>query len=418
MIFKHPLSQLSQIPFLVNKRNQNNKNNATNFNNNNNVIPRNQNNKNNSSNFNNANPRNQNPYNNQTKLNNFNMSPKNKNNNQTIFSFDVIPKFVQNQYIKKMNQELSKKLINKHQIFNKIKTAYFSKNTLDFSENLKNIENEMNYLQDSINKGNKRDYKSFGEMINIINNNKTNEKIKSIHKMNIKNYENINDDIKTEVLNSINLNKKIFTHIIGLNKNQFNKSAKNLAKINSERDSKKYLNNLENNNNINNIINNILDNKIENINIENNVKTEPDIINNTDNEENRKIIPVKDEQIELFKSFVGNSKLSNKIILSYFDTYNPKVKLAADKYFKSRYGVGFITINFVYPIKPPGNKQHKFKFTSEIKELFFTAQNDLSSTTIPKLYLENGKELINNRKIKCIGALYLNNNSIIKVFKN
>ena len=91
--------------------------------------------------------------------------------------------------------------------------------------------------------------------------------------------------------------------------------------------------------------------------------------------------------------------------------------MAADKYFKSRYGVGFITINFVYAIKPPGNKQHKFKFISEIKELFFTAQKDLSSTNIPKL-LENGKELINNRKIKCIGALYLNNNSIIKVFKN
>ena len=409
MIFKHPLSQLSQIPFLVNKRNQNNKNNATNFNTNNNVITRNQNNKNNSSNFNNVNPRNQNRY---------NISPKNQNNNQTKFNFDVIPKFVQNQYINQMNQELSKKLINKHQLFNKIKTAYFSKNTIDFSENLKNIENEMSYLQDSVNKGIKRDYKSFGEMINIINNNKTNEKIKSIHKMNIKNNENMNDDIKTEVLNSINLNKKIFTHIIGFNKNKFNKSAKNLAKINSERDSKKNLNNLENNTNINNNINNILDNKIKNINIEKNVKTEPDIINNTGNEENRKIIPVTDEQIELFKSFVGNSKLSNKIILSYFDTYNPKVKLAADKYFKSRYGVGFITINFVYPIKPPGNKQHKFKFTSEIKELFFTAQNDLSSTTIPKLYLENGKELINNRKIKCIGSLYLNNNSVIKVFKN
>ena len=402
-IFNHPLSQLSQIPFLVNKINQNqiNKNNSINYKKDNNVIQR-----------------NQKLYNNQTKLNNYNVSQKNHINNQTKFNFDVIPLFVQNQYINQMNQELSKKLINKHQLFNKIKTAYFSKNTIDFSENLKNIENEMNYLQDSVNKGIKRDYKSFGEMIYIINNNKTNEKIKSIHKMKIKNYENINNDIKTEILNSINLNKKIFTHIIGLNKNKFNKSAKNLTKINSERDSKKNLNNLDNNNNINKI-NNIIDNKIKNINIEKNVKTEPDINNNSGNEEIRKIIPVTDEQIELFKSFVGNSKLSNKIILSYFDTYNPKVKLAADKYFKSRYGVGFITINFIYSIKPPGNKQHKFKFISEIKELFFTAQNDLSSTTIPKLYLENGKELIiNNRKIKCIGALYLNNNSVIKVFKN
>ena len=399
MIFNHPLSQLSQIPFLLNKRNQN-KNNSANFNNNN-IIPR-----------------NQNHYNYQAKFNNINVKPRiqNQRNIQTKYNFDVIPKFIQNQYLSQKNQELSKKLINKYQMFNKIKTAYFSKNTLDFSENIKNIEIEINFLQDSINKGNKKDYNSFGEMLNIINNNKTNEKMKSIQKMNIQNYENINNDIKTEILNSININKKIFSQIIGLNKNQLNNSTKNLTKINTERYSKKYLNNLENNNKINNINKNIIDKKIDDINIEKNFRTEPNI--NYNNEESKKIIPVKDEQIELFKSFVGNSKLSNKIILSYFDTYNPKVKLAADKYFKSRYGVGFITINFVYPIKPPGNKQHKFKFISEIKELFFTAQNDLSSTTIPKLYLENGKELINNRKIKCIGALYLNNNSIIKVFKN
>jgi hypothetical protein len=401
VIFNHPLSQLNQLPYLVNKRNQNIKNNQTNFNNNNAI------------------PRNQNYYNNQAKFNNINAKPKSQNdrNNKTKFNFDVIPKFLQNQYINQMNQEFSKKLINKHKIFNKIKTTYFSKNTLDFSENLKNIENEMNFLQESIHKGKKRDYNSFGEMINIINNNFTNEKIKSIQKMDIKNYENMNNDIKTEILNSINLNKKIFTQIIRHNKNHFNKSAKNLKKINPERDSKKNINNyLENNNKINNTLNNILDNKINSINIEKNVKTEPDLAFN--NEESKKIIPVTDEQIQIFKSFVGNSKLSNKLILSYFDTYNPKVIIAADKYFKSKYGIGFITLNFVYSIKPPGNKQHKFRFISEIKELFFAAQKDLSSTNIPKLFLENGKELINNRKIKCIGALNLNNNSVIKVFKN
>lgn len=113
---------------------------------------------------------------------------------------------------------------------------------------------------------------------------------------------------------------------------------------------------------------------------------------------------------------MGNSTLSNQIILSYFDIYNQKVKIAAEKYFKSRYGSEYITLNFLYQKKPPENIQHKFRFI--VKELFFTTQNDLSDKVIPKIFLENGKEIVNNGKIKCIGALNLNNNSIIKVYKN
>ena len=33
----------------------------------------------------------------------------------------------------------------------------------------------------------------------------------------------------------------------------------------------------------------------------------------------------------------------------------------------------------------------------------------------PKLYLQTGKEIINNRKIKCIGALNFDNIYIIKI---
>ena len=332
-----------------------------------------------------------------------------KNNSKSVCDLDVIPKFIQTKYMKQMNQELSQKLINKHQIFNKIIKKDFSKYHPDFSEKIKNIENEMNYLQESINKNNNTiDYKKFKEMLNIINNNKTNDKMKLYQKINQKNYSNINNEIKTDILNSINLNKEIFYQIIGLNKihPKINMPSKSSTKVKTKILSNNTLNNIETtNNNINNNGNNYYGN--------NKNKTEPDL-----NYEKEKIMPVTNEQIELFKSFVGNSKLSNQIILSYFDMYNPKVKFAAEKYFKSRYGSDYITLNFVYPTKPPGTIQHRFKYISDIKELFFTAQNDFSTTTIPKLFFENGKELTNNRKIKCIGTLNLNNNSVIKVYKN
>ena len=128
------------------------------------------------------------------------------------------------------------------------------------------------------------------------------------------------------------------------------------------------------------------------------------------------MVSVTNEQIELFKTFVGNSTLSNSMVVSYFDLYHPKVKFAAEKYFMSRYGSDYITLNFLYP-NDLGKKLHKFRFTSEIKELFMAAQDDNIAFANPKLFMENGKEIINNRKIKCIGALNLNNNSIIKVFK-
>ena len=110
-----------------------------------------------------------------------------KNNSKSVCDLDVIPKFIQTKYMKQMKQELSQKLISKHKIFNKIIKKDFSKYHPDFSENIKNIENEMNYLQESINKNNNTiDYKKFKEMLNIINNNKTNDIMKLYQKINQK----------------------------------------------------------------------------------------------------------------------------------------------------------------------------------------------------------------------------------------
>lgn len=171
----------------------------------------------------------------------------------------------------------------------------------------------------------------------------------------------------------------------------------------------------DNDNNINNKsynTNNLKSNFIKN-NIDGNLhyNTEKNIVENKNI-----IIPITDEKIKLFKVFVGNSKLSNKIILSYFDN-NPKIRLAGEKYFKSKYGCDFLTLNFIYPTPQPHTRQHRFNFASDINEIFIAVHKDFPSLINPKLILENGKEIINNKKVKCIGALNLNNNSVIKVFK-
>ena len=125
---------------------------------------------------------------------------------------------------------------------------------------------------------------------------------------------------------------------------------------------------------------------------------------------------ISQEQISLFKTFVGNQNIPDNHVLSYFDVSNPKVVIAANKYFKNIYGTEYLTLYYYYPTKAQsGTKIHKFRFTSEISDLFMGAQNDYLSMVNPRLILENGKEIVNDRKIKCIGALNLSNNSKIKV---
>ena len=329
---------------------------------------------------------------------------------------DVLPKFIANKQMSEMNQDLSMRLMNKKKVLNKLNNTHFSKHHPDFSENLKNIENQMNSMDESIEKRNTIDYKKFMQMISIINNYKTNDKIKSVQKMSVKDYNKIKSETKDDILNGISLNKKVFAQQIGLHKIDPNKINQKLTLMNQ--------NKMNNNKNIKaqrEKVNNMTEIDLDKANHFTGSKT--DLIGSNSgknlteyNVVQKKVVPVTNEQIELFKTFVGNSTLSNPMVVSYFDLYHPKVKFAAEKYFKSRYGSDYITLNFVYATEPD-SKQHKFRFTSEIKELFMAAQNHGMSFVNPKLVMENGKEIMNNRKVKCIGALNLNNNSIIKVFK-
>lgn len=329
---------------------------------------------------------------------------------------DVLPKFIANKQMSEMNQDLSMRLMNKKKVLNKLNNTHFSKHHPDFSENLKNIENQMNSMDESIDKRNTIDYKKFMQMISIINNYKTNDKIKSVQKMSVKDYNKIKSETKDDILNGISLNKKVFAQQIGLHKIDPNKINQKLTLMNQ--------NKMNNNKNIKaqrEKVNNMTEIDLDKANHFTGSKT--DLIGSNSgknlteyNVVQKKVVPVTNEQIELFKTFVGNSTLSNPMVVSYFDLYHPKVKFAAEKYFKSRYGSDYITLNFVYATEPD-SKQHKFRFTSEIKELFMAAQNHGMSFVNPKLVMENGKEIMNNRKVKCIGALNLNNNSIIKVFK-
>ena len=287
------------------------------------------------------------------------------------------------------NKEIEKKIINEEKLLKKMMNGYFNKEKPNFMNEISKEENQIMNLQKSVEKFELNDNMKFQEMISILNNN---------NKENIKlNNKNMTNDKKKEILSLISSNKKFFSKKLCLNKNNFDKINQNLVLFME--------NNNNNRNNINNIKINESNDNSEQVNTKIKIEKSKTIY--------RKINKIKEEYIKSFKTFIGNDKLSDRIIISYFDINHPNVKIAAQKYFISKYGLDEITLIYIYQTNPNDKFCHKFKLISEINELFIKAKNEKNIN--PRLYMKSGKEIKNNSKIKCIGALNLDNNSIIKI---
>ena len=293
--------------------------------------------------------------------------------NSKFLCKDIIPKIILDN--NKKEKEFEQKIINERRLIQKMMNGFFSfEDKPDFIKEISKTENDINNLKQEIENNKEKDYNNFKEMISVLN----------LKEIDINNYKTLNNDKKNELLNLIHSNKKLYSNILGLNKN-------NIDAINGNYTL--FKENIINENSNNSIIKRI--------------GTEPN--KNKYNNKNS----IKEEYIEAFKNFVGNSKLSNRIISSYFDIEHPNVKLAAQKFFKSKYGLDEITLIYIYQKNPNNKLYHKFKLISEINEMFLAAKTE--NINNPKLYLKTGQEIKNNRKIKCIGALNLENNSIIKI---
>ena len=316
--------------------------------------------------------------------NNYNINTRN-NHKKDYKGMDVIPKFIANENMKEINKELLNRMQNKKATFTKILKTYFSGGDENFANSIQEIETEMNTENLSL-ESTKKDYEGFKDLISFINDNRTNPKLTAMKNTSLDEYKAINDETKKQILEGINQNKELFYQKLNLN-NYINKN---------------------NNYNLNN-------NPYVTSNQRQRAKT-----TNVNNNSNKNVGKTKNmvtkDQVELFKILIGNQNIPNNEVLSYFDSNNNKVMVAAEKYFKKKYGLDYLTLQFLYPNQQKlGIKVHKFKFIGELSGLFMAAHNDYLSLNNPRLYLENGREIKLDKKIKCIGALGLENNSKIKV---
>ena len=341
-------------------------------------------------------------YNQQSNVNNNHKYNMNQGNRKRNFqNMDIIPKFIAFENSQEVNKELANKLVEKKAKLNTFINAYISGEESDFTKSIMDIELEMDKYKSIMEQQKDKDFEGFKDLLAYINNNKTNENLKAFQSMSLNDYKNMNYDIKKRVLSGIFENRESLSKKLNVNisSNPATKRANSITYKNPNKMNNNYNNNnYENNNYNNNNKNNVYD------------------INNYNNYNNmmKNNIPISQEQIDLFKIFVNNPKIPNNHVESYFNRTNPKVMEAAENYFKNIYKADYITLTYKYNNR--GSKIHKFRFSGNIDALFLAAQEDYASVIKPRLFLDTNREIIKDKKIKCIGALNLENNSTINVW--
>ena len=307
---------------------------------------------------------------------------KQPGNNSNYNNMDIIPKFINNKNKEIINQENINKLANKKETLTKILNTYFNNKLYNsYYEKIQNLENEIQNQERSVQFTNKTDYNSFQNLINFIISVEKDNNIEYLKNISADDYMNLQPVQKNEILEYINKHKIEFIENLGINENNNNND---LLLFNPQQN--------QYNNNIN-------DTKM------NNQKK----LNNNIN---------LGEKIDLFRNMIGNPNFSEQHIRVYLNPSNPTVMGAVEKYYQNSYQSPNLVLYYNYPTYAnKGKKRHAFKFTDKVSSLFEITGVDYPSYINSRLYLENGKEIKNDKRFRCVGALQLNNNSIINVTK-
>ena len=334
-------------------------------------------------------------YNQQSNVNNMNKGNRKRN----FQNMDVIPKFIAFENSQEINKELAYKLLDKKTKLNTFINAYVSGEQSDFNKEIMDIELEMDKYKSIMEQQKNKDFEGYKDLLSFMNKNKTNSNLNALQNISLNDYRNMNFDIKKRILSGIFENRESLSKRLNINvtSNQMPRRINSL--------------NFKNTNNMN--FNNNNDNNYENNNYINNNNYNINDYSNY-NMMMKNELSITQEQIDLFKIFINNPKIPNNHVESYFNKTNPKVMDAAEKYFKNIYKAEYITLTYKYNNR--GSKVHKFRFSGNIDALFLAAQEDYLSIIKPRLFIENGKEIVKDKRIKCIGALNLENNSTINVW--
>jgi hypothetical protein len=123
-------------------------------------------------------------------------------------------------------------------------------------------------------------------------------------------------------------------------------------------------------------------------------------------------------KLDIFRLMINDSSIKNEEISIFLNIECKNVEEAVNKYYQNLYGTENLTLTFSYPTFNNISIVHNFCFKSNISILFDTAIQDYPIAYNVHLFTYSNKEILrdNKNKIKCIGSLKLENNSVIFVY--
>ena len=373
-------------------------------------------------------------------------------NNELLGEYkDVVPKFLTSQSKELINVENIKKINDKKNILDRILKSYFKDLKYDnYNIHLEKIETEIRNQEIALNYANRNDYENFKQLITILTtldfegNSQPLQLIQQNDYLNLENEQykmiiNYISKYRNEILENLGFNNKIESKETNYNNDTYyNPFANNNTNYNEEKVNKgdtllqqynQIFNNPFSNYNNNNIKGNSKNkNNVANIQNNNKIYNKSNTVNVNPNKNigknYNKVLSTRfydPEKFDLFKIMINDQNISNEEISKFLNTFCPNVQQSVEKYYQNKYGASCLTLIYYYPnINNVKKKKilHNFSFIAGTNELFSTALVDYTIVNRVRLYTDEQVEIEEiNRKIKCIGALNLKNNSIITVVK-
>jgi hypothetical protein len=373
-------------------------------------------------------------------------------NNELLGEYkDIVPKFLTSQSKELINVENIKKINDKKNILDRILKSYFKDLKYDnYNIHLEKIETEIRNQEIALNYANRNDYENFKQLITILTtldfegNSQPLQLIQQNDYLNLENEQykmiiNYISKYRNEILENLGFNNKIESKETNYNNDTYyNPFANNNTNYNEEKVNKgdtllqqynQIFNNPFSNYNNNNIKGNSNNkNNVANIQNNNKIYNKSNTVNVNPNKNigknYNKVLSTRfydPEKFDLFKIMINDQNISNEEISKFLNTFCPNVQQSVEKYYQNKYGASCLTLIYYYPnINNVKKKKilHNFSFIAGTNELFTTALVDYTIVNRVRLYTDEQVEIEEiNRKIKCIGALNLKNNSIITVVK-
>ena len=373
-------------------------------------------------------------------------------NNELLGEYkDIVPKFLTSQSKELINVENIKKINDKKNILDRILKSYFKDLKYDnYNIHLEKIETEIRNQEIALNYANRNDYENFKQLITILTtldfegNSQPLQLIQQNDYLNLENEQynmiiNYIGKYRNEILENLGFNNKIESKETNYNNDTYyNPFANNNTNYNEEKVNKgdtllqqynQIFNNPFSNYNNNNIKGNSNNkNNVANIQNNNKIYNKSNTVNVNPNKNigknYNKVLSTRfydPEKFDLFKIMINDQNISNEEISKFLNTFCPNVQQSVEKYYQNKYGASCLTLIYYYPnINNVKKKKilHNFSFIAGTNELFTTALVDYTIVNRVRLYTDEQVEIEEiNRKIKCIGALNLKNNSIITVVK-